>query len=172
MSNQLIMRSPSAYGYPLLIKQLLHTPLAHAPEQEIVYRGERRYSYRELRRRIGCLASALSGLGVRAGETVAVMDWGSHRYLEAYFAVPMMGAVPMTVNIRLSPEQVAYTLNHCGVGTVLVHADFLSLLLDLSKELPPHARGAPSNPHWFASEPFGPRPCCAKAPPTGLAGGG
>jgi fatty-acyl-CoA synthase len=136
MSNQLIARSPSAYAYPLLIKQLLHTPLAHAPEQEIVYRGERRHSYRELRRRIGCLASALSGLGVRAGETVAVMDWDSHRYLEAYFAVPMMGAVLMTVNIRLSPEQVAYTLKHCAAGTVLVHADFLPLLQGIAKALP------------------------------------
>jgi len=136
MADPLITRSPSAYGYPLLIKQLLHTPLAHAPEQEIVYRGEYRHSYRELRRRIGCLASALSGLGVRAGDTVAVMDWDSHRYLEAYFAIPMMGAVLMTVNVRLSPEQIAYTLKHCAAGTLLVHADFLPVLQGIITELP------------------------------------
>ena len=75
----MIERTPSAYSYPLLIKHLLHTPLAHAPEQEIVYRNLHRYDYRTLRRRIGQLASGLEGLGVGSGDTVAVMDWDSHR---------------------------------------------------------------------------------------------
>src|SRR4028118_317004 len=52
----LIERTPSAYSYPLLIKHLLHTPLAHAPEQEIVYRDLHRYDYRALRRRMGAPA--------------------------------------------------------------------------------------------------------------------
>src|SRR3954468_3309142 len=89
----LIERTPSAYSYPLLIKHLLHTPLAHAPDQEIVYRDLKRYDYRTLRRRIGQLANGLADLGVGPGDTVAVMDWDSHRSLESYFAVPMMGAV-------------------------------------------------------------------------------
>ncbi len=109
MSVSLIKQTPSAYGYPLLIKHLLHTPLAIAPEQEIVYRGVIAYSYRVWRQRISRLASGLAGLGVKPGDTVAVMDWDSHRYLESYFAVPMMGAVLQTVNIRLSPEQIIYT---------------------------------------------------------------
>ena len=46
MSASLIERTPSAYDYPLLIKHLLHTPLATAPEQEIVYRDTSRYTYR------------------------------------------------------------------------------------------------------------------------------
>jgi fatty-acyl-CoA synthase len=120
--------TPSAYGYPLLIKQLLLTPLAVAPDQEIVYRDRFRYRYRDFRRRIGQLASALAGLGVAPGMTVAVMDWDSHRYLEAYFAVPMMGAVLMTVNIRLAPEQILYCLNHSKSDVLLVHADFLPVL--------------------------------------------
>jgi fatty-acyl-CoA synthase len=125
---ELIERTPSAYGYPLLIKHLLHTPLAHAPEQEIVYRDLVRYDYRALRRRIGQLASALEGLGVRPGDTVAVLDWDSHRYLECYFAVPMMGAVLQTVNIRLSPGQILYTINHAEADILLVHTDFLPIL--------------------------------------------
>jgi fatty-acyl-CoA synthase len=127
----LIERTPSAYGYPLLIKHLLHTPLMHAPEQEIVYRDLHRYDYRTLRRRIGQLASGLEGLGVRSGDTVAVMDWDSHRYLESYFAVPMMGAVLQTVNVRLSPEQILYTLNHAESDVILVHTDFLSVLEEI-----------------------------------------
>ena len=89
-----------AYAYPLLIKQLLLTPLANAPEQEIVYRDLSRYDYRTLCARIARLGS---GLGVLPGQTVAVMDWDSHRYLECFFAVPMLGAVLQTVNTRLSP---------------------------------------------------------------------
>ena len=71
--------APSAYAYPLLIKQLLHTPLATNPGQEIVYADKRRYDYEELQRRISRLGHALSGLGVAGGSTVAVMDWDSHR---------------------------------------------------------------------------------------------
>ena len=114
MSASLIEHTPSAYDYPLLIKHLLNTPLATAPDQEIVYRDRSRYTYRTLRQRIGRLANGLAGLGVRSGDTVAVMDWDSHRYLECYFAIPIMGAVLQTVNIRLSPAQIIYILDHAG----------------------------------------------------------
>jgi acyl-CoA synthetase (AMP-forming)/AMP-acid ligase II len=127
----LIEGTPSAYGYPLLVKHLLHTPLAHAPEQEIVYRDLERYDYRTLRHRIGQLASGLEGLGVEPGDTVAVLDWDSHRYLECYFAVPMMGAVLQMVNIRLSPDQILYTINHAESDVLLVHTDFLSVLEEI-----------------------------------------
>jgi fatty-acyl-CoA synthase len=127
----LIERTPSAYDYPLLIKHLLHTPLAHAPEQEIVYRDLHRYDYRTLRRRIGQLASGLESLGVGPGDTVAALDWDSHRYLECYFAVPMMGAVLQMVNIRLSPEQILYTINDAESDVLLVHTDFLPVLEEI-----------------------------------------
>src|SRR3989454_2195808 len=135
MSASLIERTPSAYDYPLLIKHLLHTPLATAPEQEIVYRDISRYTYRTLRQRIGRLASGLAGLGVKPGDTVAVMDWDSHRYLECYFAVPMMGAVLEMINIRLSPEQILYTLNHAGADVILCHTDFLPVLDSIADRL-------------------------------------
>jgi fatty-acyl-CoA synthase len=135
MSVSLIEHTPSAYDYPLLIKHLLHTPLATAPEQEIVYRDLRRYTYRTLRQRIGRLASGLAGLGVKPGDTVAVMDWDSHRYLECYFAIPMMGAVLETINIRLSPEQILYTLNHAGADAILCHTDFLPVLDSIKDRL-------------------------------------
>ena len=135
MSVSLIERTPSAYDYPLLIKHLLHTPLAIAPEQEIVYRDVSRFPYWLVRQRIGQLASGLAALGVRPGHTVAVMDWDSHRYLECFFAVPMMGAVLQTVNIRLSPEQILYTLNHARADVILCHTDFLPVLDSLKERL-------------------------------------
>jgi len=136
MNARRLVPTPSAHTYPLLIKQLLHTPLATALDREIVYRDRFRTTYRGLRERIGRLASALSKLGVQQGETVAVMDWDSHRYLECYFSVPMMGAVLQTVNIRLSPAQIEYTLVDAEASTILVHADFAPLLAELIAKLP------------------------------------
>ena len=118
----------SAYSYPLLIKHLLHTPLACNPDQEIVSADTMRYDYRTLHSRIGRLAHGLAALGVGQGDTVAVMDWDNHRYLECFFAVPMMGAVLHTINIRLSPEQILYTINHAQDDVILVHADFLPIV--------------------------------------------
>jgi len=135
MSNNLIEFSPSAYQYPLLIKHLLHYPLAHSPEQEIVYRDLRRHTYRTFRERIGRLASGLSQIGVKQGDVVAVLDWDSHRYHECYFAVPMMGAVLQTVNLTLAPEQLVFVLNDAGPSTVLVNADFLPLVEKLADKL-------------------------------------
>ena len=57
-----------------------------------------------------------------------MMDWDSHRYLECFFGVPMMGAMLQTVNIRLSPEQILYTLNHAKADVVLVNAEFVPML--------------------------------------------
>jgi fatty-acyl-CoA synthase len=77
MDGRKIAVTPSAYSYPLLIKQLLHAPLAQTAGQEIVYRDVRRLSYLELRHRIGRLASALRKLGVNPGDSVGVLDWDS-----------------------------------------------------------------------------------------------
>ncbi|SAL13097.1 AMP-dependent synthetase and ligase [Caballeronia choica] len=125
----------SAYAYPLLVKHLLHTPLAHAPDQEIVYRGETRLTYRTMRERIARLANGLTRLGAEKGTTVAVMDWDSHRYLECYFAIPMMGAVLQTVNVRLSPAEIAYTINHAGAQILMLHTDFLPVVDAMKDQL-------------------------------------
>ncbi len=118
----------SAYDYPLLIKHLWHTPLNNSPDQEIVSGFSKRFDYRTLYSRIGKLAAGLASIGVKFGDTVAVMDWDNHRYLECFFAIPMMGAVLHTVNIRLSPEQMLYTINHAEDDVILVHADFMPII--------------------------------------------
>jgi fatty-acyl-CoA synthase len=74
------------------------------------------------------LAGALESLGVLPGDTVGVMDWDTTRYLEAYFAVPMMGAVLHTINVRLPLEQLLYTIEHAEDKVILVNSDFLPLL--------------------------------------------
>src|SRR5271154_5278005 len=136
MNGRMIAATPSAYRYPLLIKQLLYAPLMQAEHQEIVYRDLKRMTYAELRARIGRLGSALAKIGVRPGDTVGVLDWDSNRFLEAFFAIPMMGAVLQTVNVRLSPEQIAYTIDHAGASTLLVNDEFVGLVEGLKDQLP------------------------------------
>lgn len=128
MTAKPIVRTPSAHGFPLLIKQLLISGIARASNNPIVYRDRLRYDYPQLTRRVARLAHVLEDLGAQAGQTVAVMDWDSHRYLEAYFAIPSLGCVIQTVNVRLSPEQILYTLNHAQARILIIHSDMLGMI--------------------------------------------
>ena len=123
------------YHYPLIIKKLLNDALIKAPEREIVYSDRHRYTYKDLHQRIGRLASGLTGLGAAAGDTIAVFDYDSHRYLECFFAIPMIGAVLQTVNWRLSAAQIAYTINHAEARMIIINADFLPILADIYHQL-------------------------------------
>ncbi|WP_432474077.1 fatty acid--CoA ligase [Amphritea sp. HPY] len=136
MKTRIIETSENAYTYPLLIKSLLLSGQRYEPHHEIVYSDVIRYDYTTLNKRISKLANALSAAGVQAGDTVAVMDWDSHRYLEAYFAIPMIGAIIHHVNVRLSPDQIAYTMNHAADDYVMVHDDFLALAEGISSQIP------------------------------------
>jgi acyl-CoA synthetase (AMP-forming)/AMP-acid ligase II len=133
MGGRLIEAAQSAYRYPY--KQLLHAPMVQARDQQIVYRDLRRLTYAELRDRIGRLANSLKKVGVRPGDTVGVMDWDSNRFLEAFFAIPMMGAVLQTINVRLSPEQITYTINHAGASVLLVNDEFVGLVQGIKSQL-------------------------------------
>lgn len=92
MARRLIGIVKSTHDYPLPFKQLLHASLLSAPDQDVVYRDQRRRTYREARKRVGGLASAFAKLGVSPSDTVGVMEWDSHRSLKAAFAASMMGA--------------------------------------------------------------------------------
>jgi fatty-acyl-CoA synthase len=124
-----------SYTYPLIIKKLLNTPLIYSPQREIVYSDKLRYNYRTLNERIHRLAGGLEKLDVKPGDTVAVFDYDSHRYLECFFAIPMMGAVLQTINWRLSADQMLYTINHAEAEMIIIHADFLPILEDIRDKL-------------------------------------
>lgn len=121
----------------LTIGSILDHGVRRAPDQQIVYSDRRRLTYRELRERVSRLAAALTALGVERGDTVGVMDWDTHRYLECFFAIPMMGAILHTINVRLSPEQILYTINHAEDDLLLVNAEFLPILEQIADRLHP-----------------------------------
>ena len=133
--TRILKPADNAHQYPLLIKQLLLSGPRYSPDQEIVYANRSKYTYTDLVERINRLANALTDAGVKPGDTVAVMDWDTPRYLECFFAIPMIGAVLHTVNVRLSPEQIVYTMNHAEDDLVMVHDDFLPILEGVKDEI-------------------------------------
>ena len=125
----------SFYNYPLLIKQLLISPLSSNPEQEIVDNENQRYDYKRLNTNIHTLANALRELGIKKGDTIGVMAWDTIRYLEFFFTIPMMGAILHTINIRLSEQQILYTINHADDDILIVHHDFIHVIDKIRKKI-------------------------------------
>ena len=128
IDTKLIPRTAEANEPPMLIKTLLAQSLKYEPHREIIYRDLFRMNYVQFNQRVRKLANTLTNLGVKPGDTVAVLDWDSHRYLECFFAVPIMGAILHTINVRLSPAQILYTINHAKDNVILIHEDFLPIL--------------------------------------------
>ncbi len=119
------------YKYQLSIKHLLDHVPDWKPDEKIFYRDSFNYTYTDFYKRVHKLANLLKLLGVEKGDMVAVIDWDSHRYLEHYFAVPMMGAILHHVNVRLSPDQMLYTINHAEDKILVVHKDFEPLVMKI-----------------------------------------
>jgi fatty-acyl-CoA synthase len=128
IQTRLIPRSQSSYDPPLLVKTLLEQTLRYNPQREIIYRDLFRMDYFEFNKRVRRLANLLAKLGVAPGDAIGVMDWDSHRYLECFFAIPAFGAILHTVNVRLSPAQIVYTINHAEDKVIFIHEDFLPIL--------------------------------------------
>jgi fatty-acyl-CoA synthase len=108
---------------PLLVSRILTHAVKNHPRRAVISRddgGFVRFTYAEFGERVARLAHALQRLGIRPGDRVASFAWNSHRHLELYYAVPGIGAVLHTVNIRLFPAQVAGTIAHAGDRIVFV----------------------------------------------------
>jgi fatty-acyl-CoA synthase len=97
--------------------------------------GLQRYTYADYADRVCRLSAALARLGLKKGDRVGTFAWNSHRHLEVYFAAPLMGMVLHTVNIRLSPQDVTYIVNHAEDQVLIVDASLWPLLEPLKKDL-------------------------------------
>src|SRR5919199_3018624 len=106
-----------------------------APKTAVVD-GARRYTYRDLEARVHRLANALRHMGVAQGEKIAVLSPNSHRVLEAFFAVPQLGAVLVPLNYRLTTPEFAYILGHSEAKVVLVDWQYAHQLAPLVDTLP------------------------------------
>ncbi|CAM3695644.1 MULTISPECIES: fatty acid--CoA ligase [Halomonas] len=136
ITPKMLPATASATNPSLMIGDLLDAGVRMAGDNQIVYRDQSRHDYGRFRERVHQLAHVLTAQGVKAGDVVAVLDWDSHRYLECFFAIPMIGAVLHTVNVRLAPEQVLYTMEHAEDAFVILHEEFISLIEPLADKLP------------------------------------
>ena len=126
----------AAYDYQLLLKHILQQGVAWAPDQEIIYRDQVRQTYTTMYQRVLRLGGALLALGVKKGTRVGVIEWDSHRYLEMYFGIPGVGAVLHTINPRLAPGDLLYTVAHAEDEVLIFHEDFLPLAEALRAKVP------------------------------------
>jgi fatty-acyl-CoA synthase len=84
-------------------------------------------SYGEIAENAARLAAALQSLGIVAGDRVATFSWNNTAHMEAYLGIPSMGAIMHTVNIRLSPEHIAYIINHAENRVILLDASLIDV---------------------------------------------
>jgi fatty-acyl-CoA synthase len=123
--------------FPLTITAIFrHGRGVHGTSEVVTFEGEssRRATFAEVADRADRLAAALGRLGIGAGDRVGTFAWNTQEHLEAYFAVPCMGAVLHTLNLRLFPEQLAYIVNHAEDRVILVDATVIPLLARVAKD--------------------------------------
>lgn len=110
--------------YQLTVPAMLRRAEALSPDVEIVGRrfdgSLQRYRYRDMIRRAKQLAQLLRAWGIRPGDRVATLSWNHTGHLEAYFAVPLCGAVLHTLNVRLDEDDLAYIVHHAGDRALLI----------------------------------------------------
>ncbi|MGG3471168.1 long-chain fatty acid--CoA ligase [Neobacillus pocheonensis] len=124
---------------PLTMTQMIDRAEKYFLKKQVVSRtasGIQRFTYKQIAERTRLLASALEKVGVTKGDRVGTLAWNHHRHLEAYFAIPCMGAVLHTINIRLAPQHISYIINHAEDKVLLVDHDILPLLEKCAHEIP------------------------------------
>jgi len=131
-------RSTMQDDYQLTIRPLFeHGRQVNAKSKVTTFTGDgyTEATFAEVAERADRLAGALAGLGVKPGDRVATFMWNNQTHLEAYLAIPCMGAVLHTLNIRLFPDQLAYVINHAEDRIIIIDASIAPLLARVRHEL-------------------------------------
>jgi fatty-acyl-CoA synthase len=147
--------------WPLLIPSILRRAAQFFPHKEIVSRlGDgslHRSNYGDLNRRVHRLMNVLTRLGVKPGDRVATFAWNHYRHLELYFAVPAVGAVLHTINIRLPREQLIYIINHAEDRLIFLDKSVACPIAEMQRDLP-------SGLGYIVMDDLGPQPASIPAP--------
>ncbi|HXM55742.1 MAG TPA: long-chain fatty acid--CoA ligase [Candidatus Dormibacteraeota bacterium] len=125
--------------YPLTIQHMLWRMERLFDKKEVVTKREtelHRYSFTDLSRRVAQLANVLTRLGVRPGDRVATLAWNNYRHLELYYAIPCMGAVLHTLNLRLFPDQLEFTIADAGDSVLFVDKTLIPVLNQVAGRIP------------------------------------
>lgn len=104
-------------------------------DREAVVDGELRLTYAQFFDRCDRWSAALQAMGVRKGDRVAYIAPNTHAHLEAYYAVPQIGAVLVPINYRLLADDFDYIINHCGAKVVCAHSDYIATIEGIREKL-------------------------------------
>jgi acyl-CoA synthetase (AMP-forming)/AMP-acid ligase II len=132
------MLESTMQDFPLTIGMILrHGATVYGGSEVATFEGDgsRRATFAEVAARAERLASALRRLGIEDGDRVGTFQWNTQEHLEAYFAIPTMGAVLHTLNIRLFPAQLTYVVNHAEDRVVIVDDSIVPLLAKVAPDL-------------------------------------
>ncbi len=125
--------------YPLTIDRILEHANRMFPRKQVSTKqpdgSMHRYTYAEMYGRVKKLANVLVSLGIEPGDRVGTFAWNNYQHLELYYAVPCSGAVCHTLNIRLSPAQLAYIINHAQDKVIFIDGSLVSLFEQVVDEV-------------------------------------
>lgn len=124
--------------FPLTIRMIFDYGRKAYPDSKVFTmtpEGYQEISYAALAERAGKLANALAGLGIRESDRVGTFCWNNQAHMEAYMAVPCMGAVLHTLNLRLFPEQLVFVANDAEDKVIIVDDTVLPLLARVASQL-------------------------------------
>ncbi|MFF0826500.1 long-chain-fatty-acid--CoA ligase [Brevibacillus sp. NPDC003359] len=123
--------STSMDDYQLNTTTLIRHAVRNFPDQELLYRSNHqlfRYTYKVAYKRMMRIANFLENkLDVQPGDKIGVLDWNSERHFELYFAIPGIGATLLQLNLRISPDDLAYVTNHSEAKYIFVDKSLLSV---------------------------------------------
>ena len=107
--------------------RILERAVRFFPDREALVDGDVRLTYRQLGDRVARLANGLKALGLQSGDRVAILDWNSHRYAEAYYACALAGLTFMPLNSRLAAPELEYIFDDSDARALLLSEPFLEL---------------------------------------------
>lgn len=118
-------------NYQLNVINHMRQGIRNFAKQEIIARKNDgtlfQYTYKDSYERMQRLANALESIGVKVGERVGVIAWNHHQHFEIYYGLPGMGAVMVSLNLNLIPEELSYVINHSGAKFIIVDEDLISV---------------------------------------------
>ena len=121
---------------PLAVTQCLDRARSlYAASIGVVCGGER-FTYGAMAARVDRLSASLTALGIQRGDVVACLSFNCHRLLELYYAIPQMGAILLPINVRLTPQDVAYIIDDSGATTVVIDRALIGLYSPVRASLP------------------------------------
>jgi fatty-acyl-CoA synthase len=135
MFEEGLARRPANY-VPLSPVSFLTRAARIYPNRTAIIHGDKRYTYAQFLDRARRLASALASAGVGQGDTVAIMAPNTPHMLEAHYAVPMLGAVLCSLNIRLDSTAIGFILRHSETKVLLTDTEFAGVVRPATQDLP------------------------------------